>query len=252
MMGNHSQVKDKQGDHHDAFLRHEITAQVVTPNDRRAIEALLSALQSFTNLRDHHLSLRTVITFLTIATKEGRALNDYARDLEIHRAMISHVIRDLCDRARRGGPGLGLVEIREQKRGERLAILLTEKGHSVTQTMSAQQMLLALRPFSQMPQPVSIRAVIAFLIIAVNDEVEKPADVARYLKVDRGGASRTIHYLADRRPKGGPGRGLIRIADATSINQKQALYLTSRGRALLQKVLQPLRSRVDDEPTSTL
>jgi DNA-binding MarR family transcriptional regulator len=245
MMGNHSQVKDKQGDHHDAFLRHEITAQVVTPNDRRAIEALLSALQSFTNLRDHHLSLRTVITFLTIATKEGRALNDYARDLEIHRAMISHVIRDLCDRARRGGPGLGLVEIREQKRGERLEILLTEKGHKIIRTMSDQQMLLALRPFSQIPQPVSIRAVIAFLIIAVN-EVKKPADVARYLKVDRGGASRIIHYLADRRPKGGPGRGLIQIADSIGINQKQALYLTSRGRALLQEVLQPLRNRIDD------
>jgi hypothetical protein len=128
--------------------------------------------------------------------------------------MMSHVIRDLGARARDGGPGLGLVEIREQKRGERLEILLTEKGHNAIRTMSYQQMLLALRPFSQMHQPVSIRAVIAFVIIAVN-EVEKPADVARYLKVDRSRASRIIHYLADGRAKGGPGRGLIRIAEAS-------------------------------------
>jgi hypothetical protein len=54
---------------------------VITSNDRRAIDALLSALKSFTDLRSS-LTLRTVITFLTIATNDGRALNDYARDLE--------------------------------------------------------------------------------------------------------------------------------------------------------------------------
>jgi hypothetical protein len=248
MMGNHSQVKDGEGGDHDAFARHETMAQAITTGDRRAIDALLSALQSFTNLREQHLSLRTVITFLTIAADEGQALNDYARDLETHRAVISHVVRDLCDRARDGGPGLGLVEIRERKKGERVEILLTEKGRTVTQ-MPNQQMLSALRPFSKMPQPVTIRTVTAFLVIAIND-VEKPADVARYLKVDRGRASRIIHYLADRRAKGGPGRGLIRIAEASGVNQRQALYLTSRGRALLEEMLQPLRSRIYDEPTS--
>jgi DNA-binding MarR family transcriptional regulator len=150
--------------------------------------------------------------------------------------------------ARHGGPGLGLVEIHERKKGERVEILLTEKGRTVTQ-MSNQQMLSALRPFSKMPQPVTIRTVTAFLVIAIND-VEKPADVARYLKVDRSRASRIIHYLADRRAKGGPGRGLIRIAETSGLNQRQELYLTSRGRALLEEMLQPLRSRIYDGPTS--
>jgi DNA-binding MarR family transcriptional regulator len=219
-------------------------AHVLTASDRRAIDDLLSALQSFSTLREQHLSLRTIITFLSIATNEGRALNDYARDLETHRAIISHVVRDLCDRSRDGGPGLGLVEIRERKKGERVEILLTEKGRTVTE-MSNQRILSMLCPFSKMLQPVMIRAVIAFLLIAIND-VEKPADIARYLKVDRSRASRIIHYLADRRPRGGPGRGLIRVTEALGINQRQALYLTNRGHTLIEEMLQPLRRQIDE------
>jgi hypothetical protein len=204
-MGTHSQVKDSLEGRHRGD---EATAQVITPSDRRAIDALVSALQSFKDLREQHLSLRTVFTFLTIATNEGRALNDYARDLDVHRALISSVVRDLCDRARGGGPGLGLVEIREQKKGLKLQIFLTEKGHA-TPTMPNQQMLLALRPFSKLAQSITIRTVTAFLTIAAN-EPEKPADLARCLNLDRSRMSKIIHHLADRGPNSSPGLRLIR------------------------------------------
>lgn len=138
--------KDSGGYLDPSSFHDETMAHAITPNDRTDVEALLSALRPFANLRQRPAALRTVAAFLTIATNEGRALNDYARALKIHRAYMSRIVHDLCDLARNGGQGLGLIEIREEKRGKRLEILLTDRGRAIAEAMRCQQMLLALRP----------------------------------------------------------------------------------------------------------
>ena len=52
--------------------------EAIAPSDKRVIQTLLSALQPFSILREHHAALRTVTTFLTVANNEARALGDYA------------------------------------------------------------------------------------------------------------------------------------------------------------------------------
>jgi DNA-binding MarR family transcriptional regulator len=233
--------KDSGGYLDPSSFHDETMAHAITPNDRTDVEALLSALRPFANLRQRPAALRTVAAFLTIATNEGRALNDYARALKIHRAYMSRIVHDLCDLARNGGQGLGLIEIREEKRGKRLEILLTDRGRAIAEAMRCQQMLLALRPFSKMP-PITVRTVTVLLIIAAN-EGKSPADIARLLKLNRADMSKTIYGLADRKSNGGPGLGLIQIAEVSMLNQKQALFLTNQGRAVVEEMLAPLRSQ---------
>jgi len=217
-------------------------SEAITPSDKRVVQTLLSALQPFSNLRQHHAALRTVTTFLTVANNEGRALSDYARDLKIHRAYMSAIIHDLADHARPGGPGLGLVEIREEKRGKRLEILLTDKGRALAKAMRSQQILPVLQPFSNMPRPVALRTVTAFLMIAAN-EGKSPAEIAAYLKVDRSSMRKIINDLANRARNGGPGLGLIQIDDASLPGKRQALFLTTQGCALAQQMCKALRNQ---------
>jgi DNA-binding MarR family transcriptional regulator len=52
-----------------------------------------------------------VTALLLVALDEGQGVNGYARAAGIHRAMMSRNLHALGDRARNGGPGLGLVTI---------------------------------------------------------------------------------------------------------------------------------------------
>ena len=167
----------------------ETMAHAITPNDRTDVEALVCAA-AVANLRQRPAALRTVAAFLTIATNEGRALNDYARALKIHRAYMSKMVHDLCDLARNGGQGLGLIGDSRREEGKRLEISVTDRGRAIAEAMRCQQMLLALRPFSKMP-PITVRTVTVLLIIAAN-EGKSPADIARLLKFNCGIMSKTF------------------------------------------------------------
>ena len=57
--------------------------------------------------------LRLVTVFLAVATNEGKGVNEYARRLGFDRSVMSRFGRELADRSRDGGPGLGLVSIDE-------------------------------------------------------------------------------------------------------------------------------------------
>jgi hypothetical protein len=75
-----------------------------------AIQALLWALKPLVNLRGS-MPLPYVTTFLMVALGEGEGVCSYARMSGISRAAMSRHLRDIGDRARNGGPGLGLVTI---------------------------------------------------------------------------------------------------------------------------------------------
>ena len=100
----------------------------VKPTDKRTIEALLWALKPLTNLRGS-IPLPYATTFLMVALDEGKSVNAYARAVGIHRAAMHRYVRNIGDRARNGGPGLGLVRTeRHPAYSNRRQVLLTDKG----------------------------------------------------------------------------------------------------------------------------
>ena len=116
----------------------------IASGDKRLVQSLLLALEPFSTLRsDDTVPFRLVITFLNIVMNEGQCANAYARALGIHRFMMGRYVHDLADRARNGGPGLGLVRIVPEKggRNNRHNIFLTAKGRAI-----AAKVICNLRP----------------------------------------------------------------------------------------------------------
>src|SRR5271169_1355319 len=103
----------------------------VTPREKRGIQTLLSALKPLSDLRGP-VPLQLVTTFLTVASNEGTCAHEYSRVLGLRRAMMSRYVHELGDRARRGGPGLGLIRFEPDPQwSNRQLIYLTTKGHAV-------------------------------------------------------------------------------------------------------------------------
>ncbi len=119
-------------------------AQPISLGDKRLTRGLFLALKSFSNLRaGDAVPLRLLIAFLAIAMDEGRCGNEYAQALDTHRYVMSRYIRELADRDRNGGPGLGLVRFVTARThlNNRQNILLTAKGRAI-----ADELLRNLRP----------------------------------------------------------------------------------------------------------
>jgi hypothetical protein len=102
----------------------------IGPSDERLIQTLLWALKPLSNLRGS-MPLPFVIAFLTVALDEGKGASAYARALGISRAAMSRYLRDIGDRARNGGPGLGLVTAQKPPaHSNRRPVVLTDKGRA--------------------------------------------------------------------------------------------------------------------------
>ena len=97
-------------------------------SDNRIIQNLLQALETFLKLRGP-IPLRELVIFLHIALDEGNEAIEYADRLKVHRAVMSKLVHDLTDRARGGGPGLGLIEFKYAggNQHNRKPIFLTKK-----------------------------------------------------------------------------------------------------------------------------
>ncbi len=102
-------------------------------NDKRDVQALLSALQPLFNLRgSRSIPLPYATTFLMVAFDEGKGVNAYARAFGMHRSKMSRYLRDIGSRSRSGGPGLGLVTVEPHPDDPvRTQVLLTAKGRSI-------------------------------------------------------------------------------------------------------------------------
>ena len=74
-----------------------------------------------------------------VALDEGKGVNAYARAMGIHRSAMSRCLHDIGDRARSGGPGLGLVTIDPHPTvSQRSQVRLTAKGRSIAQEVFSQ------------------------------------------------------------------------------------------------------------------
>jgi hypothetical protein len=103
----------------------------IGPSDKRAIQTLLWALKPLVNLRGS-IPLPFVTTFLMVALDEGKGVGNYASAIGVSRFAMSRYLRDIGNRARNGGPGLGLVTIEPHPIDpRRRQVFLTAKGRSV-------------------------------------------------------------------------------------------------------------------------
>ncbi len=100
-------------------------------SERMSLEDLLQALKPFDSLRGW-IPIRYVTTFLMVALDEGRGPSAYARSAGVDRISMSRCLRDMGERSRTGGPGLGLVKaVRDPSNAQRRNVWLTQKGRTL-------------------------------------------------------------------------------------------------------------------------
>jgi DNA-binding MarR family transcriptional regulator len=67
-----------------------------------------------------------------VALDEGNYPSAYARRAGVDRMSMSRYLRDIGEKSRTGGPGLGLVEVvSDPDHAPRQKVLLTEKGRAL-------------------------------------------------------------------------------------------------------------------------
>ena len=105
-------------------------ADPISSRDRGAVQAVLSALELFSDLRDRPIPLPFVAVFLSVVLNEGRPVGWYAKELNMTRFAMSKYIRSIGHRAENNATGLKLVTI---NRGSRVktAVVLTDKGRAL-------------------------------------------------------------------------------------------------------------------------
>ena len=85
----------------------------IRQSDTRVIQTLVWALTPLLNLR-WSILLPWVTIFLMVVLDEGKSVSAYARALGVKdRRIVSRYLRDIGERARNGGPGLGLVTVEQ-------------------------------------------------------------------------------------------------------------------------------------------
>lgn len=105
--------------------------QRTASSSKKAIQDLLWALPLPTDPRAS-IPLPYAIAFLMVALDQGQGVCAYARALGISRSAMSRYLRDIGDRARNGGAGMGLVTLTPHPTDlRRRKVVLTPKGRSV-------------------------------------------------------------------------------------------------------------------------
>jgi DNA-binding MarR family transcriptional regulator len=103
----------------------------IVPQDKRVIEALMSALMPFNDFQTQ-MPLAYMLSFLAVVRDEGKPIGVYARELDLERFIIGRYFQVLGDRGRHGTPGLGLVKVkRTQAHQFKTEVHLTAKGRAV-------------------------------------------------------------------------------------------------------------------------
>jgi hypothetical protein len=76
---------------------------------RAAATAMRLALEPFVELNPT-VPASYLITLLAVAEKEGKPVNEYARDVGLIKAVCTRHLLDLGNRDRRGNPGMELID----------------------------------------------------------------------------------------------------------------------------------------------
>jgi DNA-binding MarR family transcriptional regulator len=95
---------------------------------RQAAKALRLALEPFVALNPT-IPASYIITFLTVAEKEGRPVGEYANEVGMFKAVMTRHLLDLGERDRHGGEGMNLIEQKRDRVDLRVnRSFISEKG----------------------------------------------------------------------------------------------------------------------------
>lgn len=109
-----------------------------TDQERAALSRVHAALLPVIALSPTPLSLSMILTFLTVATKEGRTVKEVSGITGVTQSATSRLLMDLSRRNKFGGVGLGLIEQRADDHDPRyMRNYLSEPGRALVRKWSA-------------------------------------------------------------------------------------------------------------------
>jgi hypothetical protein len=95
---------------------------------RQAARALRLAIEPFVELNPN-IPASYIISFLTVAEKEGRPVSEYANDVGMFKAVMTRHLLDLGARDRHGGEGMNVIEQKRDRVDLRInRSFINEKG----------------------------------------------------------------------------------------------------------------------------
>jgi DNA-binding MarR family transcriptional regulator len=104
---------------------------LLSDETRQAAKALRLALEPFVALNPT-MPASYIISFLSVAEKEGRPVSEYANEVGLFKAVMTRHLLDLGERDRRGEEGMNIIEQRRDKKDLRInRSLISEKGASL-------------------------------------------------------------------------------------------------------------------------
>lgn len=105
--------------------------QSVKDADKKALGTWLGGLDMFLAIR-HTLPGHYMRAFLLVALDEGKGVGEYAEKSGVAQSVMSRHLLDLGDKDRNGGPGYGLVTMRQDPLNlRRHQVILTDKGRAL-------------------------------------------------------------------------------------------------------------------------
>ena len=101
---------------------------LLSDETRQAAKALRLAIEPFVALNPN-IPASYIISFLTVAEKEGLPVNEYAKEVGLLKAVMTRHLLDLGERDRHGGEGLNIVEQKRDRQDLRVnRTFISEKG----------------------------------------------------------------------------------------------------------------------------
>jgi DNA-binding MarR family transcriptional regulator len=101
---------------------------LLSDDARQAAKALRLALEPFVDLNPN-IPASYIISFLTVAEKEGRPVSGYATEVGLLKPVMTRHLLDLGERDRHGGEGMNVIEQRRDRQDLRIIrSFISEKG----------------------------------------------------------------------------------------------------------------------------
>lgn len=101
---------------------------LLSDETRQAAKALRLALEPFVELNPN-IPASYIITFLSVAEKEGQPVSKYANEAGMIKAVMTRHLLDLGERDRHGGPGMNVIEQKRDRVDLRInRSFINEKG----------------------------------------------------------------------------------------------------------------------------
>ena len=95
---------------------------------RQAAKALRLALEPFIALNPN-IPASYIVSFLTVAEKEGRPVGEYANEVGLFKAVMTRHLLDLGERDRHGGEGMNVISQTRDRQDLRInRTFINEKG----------------------------------------------------------------------------------------------------------------------------